>query len=98
MPPNLSLNVCKKRSDIYRIDGGYVDFPIETRIPGIPIGKNFACIVEVIMQTLENEQRNHVGSIDLTYLKKTERWGEKYKFTLNELTNFGKPINQKIKK
>jgi predicted amino acid dehydrogenase len=26
-PPNLSLEVCKKRPDICRIDGGFVDFP-----------------------------------------------------------------------
>jgi len=93
-PPNLSFDVCQKRPDIYRIDGGYVDFPTKTLIPGIPMGKNFACIVEVIMQTMENEEKNHVGSIDLNHLKKTEKWGENYGFKLNELTNFGKPIIQ----
>jgi fatty aldehyde-generating acyl-ACP reductase len=92
-PPNLSFDVCQKRPDIYRIDGGYVDFPTKTLIPGMPMGKNFACIVEVIMQTMENEEKNHVGSIDMNHLKKTEKWGEKYGFKLNELTNFGKPIN-----
>lgn len=93
-PPNLSFDVCQKRPDIYRIDGGYVDFPTKTLIPGMPMGKNFACIVEVIMQTMENEEKNHVGSIDLSHLKKTEKWGENYGFKLNELTNFGKPIIQ----
>jgi fatty aldehyde-generating acyl-ACP reductase len=94
LPPNLTIDVCQKRPDIYRIDGGYVDFPTKTLIPGMPIGKNFACIVEVIMQTIENEKKNHVGSIELNHLIKTEKWGEKYGFKLNELTNFGKPINQ----
>jgi hypothetical protein len=60
----------------------------------MPVGKNFACIVEVIMQALENEPKNHVGSIDLAHLQKTEIWAKKYGFTLNELTNFGKPINK----
>jgi len=94
-PPNLSTNVCKKRQDICRIDGGYVDFPKECpiQIPGMSIGKNFACITEVIMQAMENECKNHVGSIDLKHLRKTEKWGEKYGFTLNKLTNFGQPIN-----
>jgi hypothetical protein len=63
----------------------------------MPPGKLFACIVEVIMQAMENDRKNHVGSIDLNHLKKTEQWGEKYGFTLNELTNFGEPI-QKVKK
>jgi hypothetical protein len=58
----------------------------------MPAGKNFACIVEVIMQTLENERENHVGSIDLNHLRMTEKWAKKYGYTLNELTNFGKAL------
>jgi predicted amino acid dehydrogenase len=94
-PPNMSFELCQNRPDIIRIDGGYVDFPKKHHlpIPGMPPGKLFACIVEVIMQAMENEQSNHVGSIDLHHLKKTEQWAEKYGFKLNELTNFGKPIS-----
>ena len=94
-PVNLSADVCKRRKDIIRIDGGYVDFPLESSlpIPGLPPGKTFACIAEVIMQAMENEHENHVGSIDLDYLHKTERWAEKYGFLLNELTNFGQSLN-----
>jgi fatty aldehyde-generating acyl-ACP reductase len=91
-PPNLSPNLCAIRPDICRVDGGLVDFPIETCIPGMAVGKNFACIVEVIMQALEDERNNHVGSIDLSHLRKTEEWGKKYGFILNELTSFGKTI------
>ena len=93
-PPNLNLEVCKERPDILRADGGYVDFPEKYAfpIPGLPPGKNFACIAEVIMQTMENEKANYVGSIDMNYLKKTEAWGEKYKFKLNNISNFGKTI------
>ena len=58
----------------------------------MPKGKNFACIAEVIMQTKENEEKNHVGSIDLNHLKKTEKWAQKHGYILKELTNFGKPI------
>jgi predicted amino acid dehydrogenase len=91
-PPNLSSEVCRQRPDIHRIDGGYVDFPVKTPIPGMSTGKNFACIAEVIMQALEDEREHHVGSIDLTHLRKTEEWGKKYGFLLNELTNFGRTI------
>ena len=96
-PPNLSYEVCKKRKDVIRIDGGYVDFPSKYHlpIPGMPVGKNFACIAEVIMQALEDERENHVGPIDIKYMRKTEKWAEKYGFTLNELTNFGKRIRTK---
>ena len=95
-PQNLSPEVCKKRADIVRVDGGFVDFPPEQNLQllGMPKGKNFACIVEIIMQALEKEPRNHVGSIDLEHLKKTEKWAEKYGFTLNQLTNFGMPLKR----
>ena len=95
-PPNLSSDVCQKRHDIMRIDGGYVDFPEEHAflIPGIPKGKNFACIAEVVMQAMEDKHENHVGSIDLDHLHKTEKWAKRYGYTLKELTNFGKSINK----
>jgi len=93
-PPNLAYDVCKERTDVMRIDGGFVDFPYEypIPIPGMPKGKNFACIAEVIMQAMENEQENHVGSIDIRHLKKTEKWAEKYGYVLKELTNFGRSV------
>jgi len=93
-PVNLSQDVCSLRPDISRIDGGFVDFPYECNmnIPGVPPGKLFSCIVEVIAQSLEDEKRHHVGSIDLDHLEKTKRWSEKYGFKVNELTNFGNPI------
>lgn len=91
-PPNLSLEMCTARPDVCRVDGGLVDFPLTTGIPGMASGKNFACIVEVIMQAMEDERESHVGSIDLIHLQKTEKWGRKYGFTLQELTNFGKAI------
>ena len=94
-PVNLSAEVCKHRNDVIRIDGGYVDFPVKSPlpIPGLPPGKTFACIAEVIMQAMENEHENHVGSIDLNYLDKTKKWAKKYGFLLNKLTNFGQPLN-----
>lgn len=92
-PPNLSYEVCRQRPDIHRIDGGLVDFPVPIAIPGMPPGKIFACIAEVIMQAMENERKHHVGSIELHHLRTTEQWAEKYRFLLKELTNFGRPIH-----
>jgi len=93
-PPNISYEVCQQRPDIHRIDGGLVDFPVQIVIPGMPPGKNFACIAEVIMQAMENERKNHVGSIDLHHLRTTEQWAKKYGFILNELTNYGKIVTR----
>lgn len=91
-PPNLTREVCNKRMDICRIDGGFVDFVNNVQIPGLPPGKILSCIAEVIMQAMENDKKNYVGSIDLEHLYKTEKLAKKYGFTLNELTNFGNPI------
>ncbi|MFA5295412.1 MAG: hypothetical protein WC382_07860 [Methanoregulaceae archaeon] len=91
-PPNLSPSVCQERPDICRVDGGLVDIPGFSGIPGLPPGKSSAGFAEVIMQTMEDEKRHHVGSVDLSHLKVTERWAETYGFVLAELTNFGKPL------
>jgi len=91
-PPNLSKEICDKRPDVLRIDGGYVTFKTPFLLPGLPKNKIFSCVAEIIMQAMENEYKNHVGSIDLTHLEKTIEWGKKYNFTLDELTNFGKKI------
>ncbi|MDG6218050.1 MAG: shikimate dehydrogenase, partial [Candidatus Thermoplasmatota archaeon] len=88
-PPNLSMEICKKRSDVLRLDGGIVNFPADYPIPGLPKGKNLACIAELIMQALEDEHKNHINSIDLEHLTKTEKWAKKHGFELKELTNFG---------
>ncbi len=95
-PPNLSKNICTQRKDVVRIDGGYVEFPLKQplSIPGMPKTKIFACIAEVMMQALENERQNHVGTININHLKKTEKWAQKYGFVLRELTNFGTPIDK----
>jgi len=91
-PPNVSASLCKQRPDIIRIDGGIVTFPSKICIPSMPKGKIFACIAEVIMQAMENNRANYVGSISLEHLKKTKNWAKKYGYTLDELTNFGKAI------
>jgi predicted amino acid dehydrogenase len=92
-PPNLNERLCRIRKDINRIDGGLVDFNHNIFIPSLPKGKILSCIAEVIMQAIENERKNYIGSIQLDHLNKTKKWGEKYGFTLNELTNFGLPVS-----
>jgi len=91
-PSNVSKELCSSRLDIRRIDGGLVHFPSDFNIPTLPNGKILSCVAEIIMQALENDKKNYVGSINLNHLNKTIQWGKKYGFTLNELTNFGQSI------
>jgi len=88
-PPNLSMEICINRPDVIRVDGGIVNFPADYPIPGLPKGKILACIAELIMQALEDENKNHINSINLKHLNKTEKWAKKHGFELKELTNFG---------
>ena len=96
-PPNLSYEVCRSRPDVFRVDGGFVTLPkgYNFQIPGVPKGKIFACVAEIVMQALENDRKSYVGSINLRHLYKTEKIAKKYGFTLNELTNFAIPIKIK---
>jgi predicted amino acid dehydrogenase len=95
-PSNVSYNLCQERKDIKRVDGGFVDLPkdFDFQLPVIPKGKIFCCVAEAIMQALEEERNNHVGAIDLDYLKKTEKWADKYGFILSVLTNYGERLTK----
>lgn len=95
-PPNISKNVCLIRKDIHRIDGGLVNWNLNIEMPILAKGKILSCIAEVIMQALEDDRNNYVGSIDFCHLQRTVEWGKKYGFTLNELTNFGMPLKSSI--
>lgn len=95
-PPNTSKELIKERPDILRLDGGLVkNMGIELGVNmGTPRGTMFACIAEVIMQALEGEKRNHVGSIDLNHLEKTKKWAKKWGFELAPFSCFGEPIEK----
>ena len=67
-PPNLSYEVCKQRPDVRRVDGGLVDFPVPIVIPGMPPGKNFACVAEVVMQAMENEQLSSLKTFRASHI------------------------------
>jgi len=93
-PMNVSPELIKKRPDIIKIDGAYVDIDdIDLGFDmGPPKGTTFACLVETIMMALEGEKNHHVGEINEDYLGKTKEWAKKYGFSHAPLTCFGKPI------
>jgi len=93
-PMNVGPAVARRRKDIVKIDGDYVDIgSIDLKFPmGPPKGSTFACLTETAMMALEGDKRNHVGSIDGTYLEETVMWGKKYGFSHAAFTSFGKPL------
>ncbi len=93
-PPNVSKTVTNERPDILRIDGGLVSnagINLGFQI-GPPKGAMYACVAEVIMQALENEQKSYVGPVDLDHLEITQKWSKKWGFKLAPFTCFGKII------
>jgi len=94
-PMNLSRAVAKQRSDIFKIDGDYVDITgIDLKFPmGPPMGSTFACFTETAMIALEGDKRHHVGHIDESFIETTNKWGRKYGFYHAPFTSFGKQIS-----
>ena len=93
-PPDVVPDIEEKRPDVISIDGGRVkwgDFHIGTRF-GLPKGIGFACMTEGIMQALENDKNDYIGSVDMDHLKKTRDWGRRWNFPLADFTCFNKPI------
>lgn len=96
-PMNVSSSLVKKRSDIIKIDGAYVN------IDGINLGFNmgppkettFACFVETIMMALEDDKSHHTGTINMDFVKKTEEWAKKYGFSHAPFTCFGASVPSK---
>lgn len=93
-PPDVVPDIGEKRPDVISIDGGRVkwgSFNIGFGI-GLPRGIGFACMTEGIMQALENDKSDHIGSVDMEHLKETMAWGRKWNFPLADFSCFNKPI------
>ena len=93
-PINVGPKLLKQRPDIIRIDGGLVEINgIDLKFEmGPPKGTTFACLVETIIQTLENEKENHVGDISLDYVERIRDRAKKYGFFHAPFTCFGRPL------
>lgn len=94
-PPDVPLNIEEVRPDVICIDGGRVKMEgVDLGMDfGLPKNVGFACMAEVILQALEEEGENYVGSVDLHHLKETKEWAKKWGFTLADFTSFNKPIS-----
>jgi len=99
-PVNASPELLKVRPDVTRIDGGYVNINginLGFRM-GPPRGATFACLAETIMQTLANDTKHHVGSIDLSHVKEAAEWSKEYGFSHAPFSCFSKPIEKSLRR
>jgi fatty aldehyde-generating acyl-ACP reductase len=94
-PPDVVDDIEERRPDVICIDGGRVkwgDFSLGTYF-GLPKGVGFACMTEGIMQALEGDKKDYIGSIDMEHLKETMNWGRKWNFPIADFTCFNKRIS-----
>jgi len=100
-PSDVPSNINEVRPDVIAIDGGRVKWEnIDVGMDvGTPKNVGFACMTEVILQTLEERKENYTGEVSLSHLKETIEWGKKYGLTLADFTSFNKSIpSEKFKK
>ena len=95
-PQNISKNILKERPDITVIDGGLVRIPnlnINFDVK-LPIETAFACLTETILLAAEGKFDNFsLGKVKLEKVEEIMEYFNKYDFSLNEFTSFGKKIN-----
>jgi len=100
-PSDLPSDIEEKREDVIAIDGGRVEWGDIDLGPQVDLPSNngFACIAEGMLQALEEEKGDHVGSIELEHIKTVKKWADKWDFKLADFTCFNKPIPlEKFKK
>jgi len=93
-PSDVPSNIEEVRPDVISIDGGRVKWKnIDVGMNlGVPKNVGFACMTDVILQSLEERRENYVGSVNLNHVKETIEWGKKHALTLADFTCFNKTI------
>lgn len=93
-PSDVVDDIEERRPDVISIDAGRVKWDkVDIKYDmGLPKHVGFACITEGMMQALEEDYSDHIGSVDMDHLKKTADWGRKWGFPLADFTCFNKKI------
>lgn len=94
-PSDVVSNIEEIRPDVISIDGGRVKWDnIDIKIKlGLPPHVGFACMTEGMMQALEQDKNDYIGSVDMNHLKQTIEWAEKWGFDIADFTCFNKIID-----
>jgi len=100
-PSDVVFNIEEIRPDVICIDGGRVKWDrvgLGVRF-GPPEHVGFACMTEGMLQALEQDGKDYIGSVNMEHLKETIQWAEKWGFELADFTCFNNPIDpQRFKK
>lgn len=96
-PRDVSRKVAEKRKDVLVIEGGVVDVPGKPEFNfnfGVPPGKCFACMAEVMILALEKRYESYSLGREMTIAQVEEmgRLAQKHGFILAGLRSFEKSI------
>ncbi|MDD3292788.1 MAG: hypothetical protein PHI45_00860 [Candidatus Pacebacteria bacterium] len=96
-PSDVVSDIKKIRPDVISIDGGRVKWNkinINFKI-GLPSNVGFACMTEGMMQALEEDKNDYIGSVDMNHLEDTINWAKKWGFEIADFTCFNELIDLK---
>lgn len=94
-PHNMAKEVCFKRPDVIRVDGGYLSLPARIKLGfemGPPPSVTFACLCETTVSMLIGDREHHVGPVDIAFAREIYGKAQRQGFSLAPFTNFSKPI------
>ncbi len=94
-PSDVVANINEVRPDVICIDGGRVRWDkvgLGADL-GLPKNVGFACMTEGMLQSLEEDKNDYIGSVKMEHLQETIQWAEKWGFGLADFTSFNKPID-----
>jgi len=94
-PSDVVANINEVRPDVICIDGGRVRWDKVGLGADLGLPKNigFACMTEGMLQSLEEDKNDYIGSVKMEHLQETIQWAEKWGFGLADFTSFNKPID-----
>ncbi len=83
-----------EREDVLIVDGAYVKVPEDIKFWWMSLlpQKTFGCMAETMILAIEEIKENKVGSVDLDFVEKIKKIGDKHGFGHAELTSFNKKI------
>lgn len=93
-PHDVPANISELRPDVICIDGGRVNWgDIDLKMDlGLPKNIGFACMTDVILQSLEEKKVDYIGSVSQEHIQEIRKWLLKWDFRLADFTSFNKPI------
>lgn len=97
--PETYGELIKKDYQIIRVDGGFVG--VDKRLDigfwmRLDKGYMYACFVETILQALEGDLADHVGLVDIDYVRETKQRAEKWGFKHQPLSCYNSPLKKVI--